>query len=399
MSARQFARLKRAVLVLAAVASVVGPAAAAAQSSAAPTVYFIGDSVTAGFGYCGTEGGSNSSHISCKPNQPFANSWYFGDNSLNDCNPPTPVNDRCSNDNDKGAPWEAGPWKAGHTAPTVAYPYVIAREQSTVNPAPIQDWAITGSTPADWDPKGGPFGPQLAKIKNSYVVMTLGANPLLSDYLKITLGGVYPATVGVCADSTVFYELPRYYAADPFGPVGKPGSLLTCFDKQWEKVEQNRHLLDVYTTLLQHGNHVLVLGYPKECPWSFGNFQPEGNIADGPAEGYSCMEEWYYNVNHTSERVYQWQQALALGDALNGRLQEDVEKARRDGAKLPGQIRFVLPGADWAQHQAWTGNNSWFFKNDTWVHPNAAGHKQLAATVVAAMCRDYGHWCGSPVKW
>ena len=39
------------------------------------------------------------------------------------------------------------------------------------------------------------------------------------------------------------------------------------------------------------------------------------------------------------------------------------------------------------------------FKNDTWVHPNVEGHKQLAETVLAAMCHDYQRWCGTPPKW
>ena len=44
----------------------------------------MGDSVTASFGYCGTEGGFQSSNITCTPNQPFANAWNSGDNSLSD---------------------------------------------------------------------------------------------------------------------------------------------------------------------------------------------------------------------------------------------------------------------------------------------------------------------------
>ena len=380
-------------LLLSAAAAVA--AVPAAVSSDPPTVYFIGDSVTAGFGYCGTEGGSNSEHITCAPNEPFRDAWYFGDNSLSDCNPPNPVNDRCSNNNDKGAPWNAGPWKPGPSAPTVAYPYVIARDQSRADAAPIEDWAMTGSTPADWDPSGGRFGGQLTKIKNSFVVMTSGANPLLSDYLEVELAG-YPATVGVCADSTVFYSFPRYYAADP---SGFPHSLLSCFDQQWAEDHQDKHLLAVYKTLLQNRNKVLVLGYPKGCPWSFGNFQPEGNIVDGPSQGHSCKDESYPNYNHPNEQVTQWQQAIVLGATLNDRVQQDVRTASIDGARLPGKISFVLPTDAWVNHQAWTGKDSWFFKNDTWIHPNVEGHAELAATVTGAMCRDYKHWCGDPPKW
>lgn len=386
---------RRSALVLA-VLAVGGLFSAASASAAAPTVYFIGDSVTAGFGFCGTEGGSNSAHITCRVNGEFANSWYFGDNSLSDCtplSPPMAPNDRCSNNNDRGNPWNAGPWKPGPAAPTVAYPFVIARDQSSRAPAQVTDWAVTGSTPADWD-TGGSFHPQLTRIKDSFVVMTLGANPLLSDYLKIELSG-YPATVGKCADSTVLYSFPRYYAAAlNAGPHG----VLKCFDREWAADRQDPHLAAIYRTLLQNGNDVLVMGYPMGCPWSFGNFQPQGNIAKGPAQGNPCTSESYPNWDHPSQQTSQWQQAELLGRTLNGRIESDVNRARADH---PGRISFVLPNADWANHQAWSddGRGSWFFKQDTWVHPNRRGHEQLAATVEKAMCRDFKHWCGSPPAW
>ncbi|MEI2786645.1 MAG: hypothetical protein V9E82_13235 [Candidatus Nanopelagicales bacterium] len=39
------------------------------------------------------------------------------------------------------------------------------------------------------------------------------------------------------------------------------------------------------------------------------------------------------------------------------------------------------------------------FKNDTWIHPSAAGHQQLAKTVTAAMCEGFGQWCGQQPTW
>ena len=183
-----------------------------------PRVYFLGDSVTAGFGYCGHEGGGDSSDITCGVNQSFDNDWT-GTNSLDVCHPPDPINDRCSNNNDAGTPWDAGPWTNEPGTPTVAYPYVIAKKQSTVDPAAIEDWAVTGSTPADWDPAtNGRYGAQLKKIKNAYVVMTLGANPLLSDYLNISVLGLVDIQKGSCANSAVHLE--TY-----FPPPGSPGSL------------------------------------------------------------------------------------------------------------------------------------------------------------------------------
>ena len=85
----------------------------------AATVTFIGDSVTAGFGYCGCL--RERSNVSCGVNQPFANAWYFGDNSLSDCAPPDVPNDACSNNNHNSKPWDAPPWSPGAKSPHVAY--------------------------------------------------------------------------------------------------------------------------------------------------------------------------------------------------------------------------------------------------------------------------------------
>ena len=372
--------------------------------SDADHVVFIGDSVTAGFGYCGAEGGSNSDRVSCGVNGTMANSWYLGDNSLVVCQPvdaPTTVNDRCSNNNFRGAPWDAGPWADQPTAPTIAYPFVIAKTQRPAGDATVEDWAMTGSTPKDWDPDGGAFGPQLQKIKNSYVAMTLGANPLLSDYLHILLATVYPIK-GVCASSTrIVQNLGRqvnYYAAplDAEQHSGKWG-VLHCFDEQWNKINQGGHLLSIYKALLERNNHVLVMGYPAGCPWSFGDWQPDGNLVDGPAKGYACDKQTLPRWDGNG-RLSQWDQAKAIGEYANGKMERLAAQAGAEANK-PGDIRFVRPDQDaWSRHQAWNGD-SWIFKNDTWVHPSVAGHEQLARTVTGGMCDAFGHWCGSPPHW
>jgi hypothetical protein len=379
-------RLGRRVSVacgaLAIAAAITPPAFGAPPPT--PTVYFVGDSVTAGFGYCGTE----SVNIpGCATNAAFANNWT-GANSIKGCKPPEPVDDRCSNNNDSGKPWDAGPWKPGPGAPTISYPYVIARTQSSASAAHVEDWAMTGSTPADWDPAGGQFAAELGRIKNSFVVMTLGANPLLSDYLRIDVANI-PFEDGKCSQTVVLRSL-KWYALDP---REGPNSVLECFNAEWTKLKQGEHLEAVYKALLQAGNKLLVIGYPPGCPWSFGNWQPNANVAKGPADGYSCKTRVYPNIDNGNEKVTQWQQARALGSRLDSRIAAAVASARRYGP-----ISFVAPSSEWESHQAWDPV-SWFFKNDTWIHPDPAGHEQLASTAIAAMCRVYKHWCGKPPRW
>ncbi|HEY2565216.1 MAG TPA: kelch repeat-containing protein [Acidimicrobiales bacterium] len=394
------------VLVGSAPAKADAPALPGSETKAAstipggdPRVYFLGDSVTAGFGYCGKEGGTDSSDITCGVDQPFNNDWT-GTNSLQACAPPPTLNDRCSNNNDAGMPWDAGPWVNEPGAPTVAYSYAIARKQSTVDPAAIENWAVTGSTPTDWDPvTNGRFGAQLKKIKNATVVMTLGANPLLSDYLDISALGLVTIEKGSCASSAVVARrtvepgIFDYRAAElGTGPDG----VLNCFDAEWQRIEQTKHLVDIYESLLNDGDHVLVLGYPMGCPWSFGNWQPNANLLSGPAEGNACTSQSHFGVSGSAQ-VTQWDQAVALTTHANQLIKAALDQAG-EATQHSGDIAFASPSGNWADHQAWS-SDPWIFKNDTWVHPNAAGHEQLAQTVITEMCARFKNWCGNPPHW
>jgi hypothetical protein len=381
-----------------------------APAPAAPlrdAVTFIGDSVTAGFDYCGIA--ENAKDISCTVNQPMPDSWYFGNNSLKKCNPPAPPanpNNACSNDNDNGKPWDAGPWTPGPHAPRIAYPYQIAASQSGTHKAEVSDWAVTGATPARWDPDGGIYGAQLKKIKDQYVVVMLGANPLLATYLNITFP-VPTSTFdvnGPCAGSTGYsvgtgWFFPTWYS----GPIS---STVACGEREWADIHQTEHLVSIYKTLLTLNDRVLVLGYYLGCPWSFGNWQPSADLIAGPSAGSSCsdLHRPISPTNHT--RVSQWDQAVALDDNMNDSIHAAVVQAR-DWAKSewPGTNRYqdlawTMPDERaWAMHQPGSRNGSWIFFNDTWIHPNQDGQEQLAHSVTAAMCSAFRHWCGTPPVW
>lgn len=367
----------------------------AAHADTQPSVIFLGDSVTAGFGYLGQK--ENAPNISGSVNSSFANSWYFGDNSLSDCNPVAPVpDDRCSNNNLNGAPWTAGPWKSGTSSPTVSYSYQIAANQNPGSAAPVENWAVTGSTPAQWD-TGGPFNPQLKKISNTTVVMTLGANPILASFLKIKVAGTVQ-TNGACSN-TMWLGWTGWWAYPT-------STIVNCANQQWAQNQQTQHLESIYKTLLQNNNKVMVLQYYRTCPWSFGNWQPEGNIANGPAAGNSCPSQTE-KVSECSKcpvtgSTSQWAQAVAAQNAMNDNIAAavgEVQQWAADNNLNPGNLQIATPDQSaWADHQAWS-NSSWVFKNDTWIHPSAAGHQQLAKTVTAATCSAFGQWCGEQPTW
>ena len=373
-----------------------GAVAAESADAAQSSVIFLGDSVTAGFGYFGVK--ENAKNISGTVNQEFPSNWYFGDNSLSDCSPEdgkTPI-DQCSNNNWNGTPWSAGPWQAGPNAPKVAYSYQIAQSQDPAHAAPIENWAMTGSTPAQWD-DGGPFTFQLKSIKNTTVVMTMGANPILSTFLRIKVSG-YPSVSGACSETEWLgwtgwwaYSIPK---------------ITGCADQQWAQNRQSEHLLSIYKTLLQNNNNVMVLRYHRACPWSFGNWQPNGNVAKGPAAGNSCPSQTEKVSDCSSCKVEgstsQWAQATAAQSAMNDKIAAVVGQAQawaRSQGMDASRMQMATPDQDaWSNHQAWH-SDSWVFRNDTWIHPSKAGHTQLARTVTQRACQVWGQWCGDRPAW
>ncbi|HTT94890.1 MAG TPA: hypothetical protein VMF55_09465 [Solirubrobacterales bacterium] len=390
--------LSSTLSLLALSASAAGAAPGAeADAKFADKMTFIGDSVTAGFGFCGPA--ENAKNVHCKPNEEMANSWNLGDNSLNDCKPPkgTP-NDACSNNNFDGKPWHSEPWKAGPNAPDVAYPFQIAARQTGHEKAEVSNWALTGSTPSDWDPDGGgAFGSLLGKLKNQYVGMTLGANPLLAYYTNIDISIPFMDVEGPCVDSTGYkagiWGFRSWYA----GPVQNQ---VDCLKEHWNKLHQTQHLVHIYTQLLEQNDRVVVMGYYRACSWSFGNWQPKANPFKGPASGNDCKGERRPTSRDDSAKVSQWDQAVAVGAELNNLIHDAVMKAKEHARKAwpetnrDDDIVYTQPDeAEWEDHQP-TSAHTWVLLRDTWIHPNKAGAGNLADTVTKAMCRHFDHWCG-----
>lgn len=375
--------------VLAMTLGTIGSASAAdvSRQGTPSDVIFLGDSVTAGFGYFGADENQISGAV---VNSEFADNWVTGSSSLDKCDPPATPDDRCSNNNVAGQPWSAGPWTAGPGAPSISYSFQIAAQQAPAAAASIENWAMTGSTPAQWDPTtGGVFGSQLEQIENQQVVMTLGANPLLDAFLDIKVAG-YPASSGACSDTGEYFKLwGGWYANDP-------STVVACGQQQWVADQQSEHLTNIYNTLLDNGNDVMVLGYYANCPWSFTNWQPEGNVIEGPSSGNSCDSQKEVDASGTT--VTQTQQAWAVGTAMNSYIAATVaavQQSNSNGANL----QFALPDqSQWQQHQGWDAV-PWIFPNDTWIHPNQLGHAQLAQTVISEVCTDFGQWCGSQPEW
>jgi hypothetical protein len=402
-SKRAGVKLATLVSVVAALFLMAATTAAAADTTETfdNSVTFIGDSVTAGFGYCGTE---NAKNVTCGTNDEMADRWTIGKNSLDDCapkDPPDVPNDSCSNNNFYGKPWLQGPWTPGPNSPKIAYPYQLAAGQPQGNAAEVRDWAVTGGTPDNWDPQGGAFGGQIDKLNHQYVVMTLGANPLLSYFTNIelqlkTISGRCVGSTGYSESSWVFFS--KWYS----GPIS---NATDCLKREWARLNQTEHLVRIYTNLLAQGDRVVVLGYYRDCSWSFGNWQPAANPW-GPSSGNDCKGETRPTSADNGQKVSQWDQAIAVGNELNNLIADAVDKAK-DVARQQwpdtgraGNIVYTQPDAQaWEAHQPKSGNGSWVLLQDTWIHPNKAGAGNLADTVAKAMCSSFGHWCGKDQGW
>jgi hypothetical protein len=412
-------RAGRFALCLTALVSVLGLAAAAADAatgdapSSAPLsnkVTFIGDSVTAGFGYCGYSEHKKDT-TNCKTNQEMANSWgVTGENGLGDCAPKDEelASDACSNNNYNGKPWLHAAWEPGKDAPDVAYPFQIAARQTGAEKAEVSDWAMTGSTPADWDPdESGPFSGVVGKLKNQYVGMTLGANPLLSDFTKITLNIPTKNVEGKCVPSTFKTETEWSWLSLQSIPVKFSGPIsdaVDCLKREWNNIEQTQHLVHLYTTLLEQNDRVTVMGYYRDCSWSFGNWQPNANFLSGPASGKDCKGQSLPISKADPKKVTQWEQATAVGSELNTLIHGAVDKAKEEakarwGDAVADNLVYTQANeAEWEAHQP-TSKESWIFKNDTWIHPSKLGDANLAATMTKSMCEHWGKWCGPDYTW
>jgi uncharacterized protein with LGFP repeats/lysophospholipase L1-like esterase len=247
----------------------------------------IGDSVTAGFGI-------------------HPDGSLMGATELPGCRPPNPPDGRCS-------------------SPTVsAYPALYAQKHG------IKDFlnlAMAGATPEQWIENGAPFRLQLENVIRSnpdMTVMTLGANPMLSDAV---FGWTWACIRG---DHTNEWTA-------------------TCVEAALKNHQVVGRLERIYTRLIREAarNHLVVLPYHFTVPLTLAS---------------------------TGDRV-----RLALS-MLNGAVAEAVVRTRN---ALPvtdrGRLRFVpLPSFD---GHGCGAREPWVIVNDTCIHPNHLGHQQFANAI------------------
>jgi lysophospholipase L1-like esterase len=312
----------RGIIAVAVVLVFAAPAAAAAP--AGYTVRAIGDSVTAGFGYCGTNdtvcGGPQDSLMSVLALPACASG---------------PLVDQCSSNFDN-------PTGVGSR---VSWALQFAQAEGIQN---FDNFAVQGSTPADWDTGGQLNGTlqQVAQANPNLTLMTLGANPILGQF---AYGGALPCIL-----------------------LGTDTQVRQCANQLLAQNDTVAHLQNVYTTLIQNTQtHVVVLLYHNPVP----------------------LLAAALSLRHKVAIVLQ-----QINDAV-------TQAATTVGAQFPGRITVLTPGSspwsyghqctpvqallvyEWLKSDGQHGlaprdvSTPWVLTNDSCIHPTIAGYQQFTASL------------------
>ena len=321
----------------------------------------FGDSVTAGYGFFGD-----------------GTQWAITD--LLRCRPPSgEMNDRCSSNSSLGPAAPAG-------APAFTADFGLANNVSwaarVANQLGVTDFAnysVTGSEPRQWmnlatapgQPDNGVYHDLLERLVNDdpdVVLMTLGANPLLADFLT----GPQMA----CAlfdDEATQRQL-----------------FLDCIDGVIEQNLVSQRLMAVYLEILTATAKakIVVTRYYLAIP------------------AITLFEEW---------------QAQAMVDAVNAQVDQAVARVQEAGAAYAERIALSDPPrfdsgwpgtgpdatcgakvpADGPSQQSFyaqavligragsqgfcSSDQPWTIDADTGIHPNRDGHAQLASSALAVI--------------
>ena len=328
-----------------------GPVAAPVQivvtESSGIVVRALGDSVSAGFGYY--EDGSLmpfTSLLSCKPGE-------------------SPYDDACSSNSTN----RSNQGNVVDYAPDYGLANNVSWAAQWSNAHGVTDYknfAISGSEPSEWAP-GGPLYSTTKQIESEepdYVLMTVGANPLLSDML---FGG---HSIGCALESDIL------------------GGFSECIEEAFASVNLRGNLESLYRDLVARTSAtVYLMGYPISVPsvaltYSATQLAMTGKLLNreissvaGEVSGdrLQPVAPPHFNVGIDISPVFPSKYSCSrLGFRVDG--QSVQSEPAQD--ELEGLHPFSFcPGP--------AEGPPWVISGDTGIHPSAAGYAQMAAQVPA----------------
>lgn len=317
------------------------------ERSKATTVRALGDSVTAGFGYY--DDGSPmpfTSLLSCKPGA-------------------TTYDDACSsnsiNRSNEGAAVEYAPDYG--LSNNVSWAAQWANEHGVTN---YENLAVSGSEPSDWT-SGGQLYATTKRVEAEdpdYILMTVGANPLLSEMLF----GV--DNMGCAIWSDLF------------------GKYRECIEEAFASVHLRSNLKDLYAELVDNTRATIYLmQYPLSVPstalaYSAAQIATMGQllgeqIASVAAEVSSArlrvIAPPHFNVGIDISPAYpSTYSCSSLGYLVDGKSVQS--EPTQDELLLDHPLSFCSGPAK---------GQPWVISGDTGIHPSAAGYAQMAAQIPA----------------
>jgi lysophospholipase L1-like esterase len=304
----------------------------------------LGDSVTAGFGY-------------------YSSGRQMAFEELLDCRPAARAfNDACSSNslNEESA---EGPVKYASDyglANKISWAAQWADEYGVTN---YENFAISGSEPRSWAPEGE-FHFLTERIEREdpdYILLTLGANPLLSNVL-------FGLRNMECA---VESELPEFEV---------------CVREEFAKVGLRQNLRSIYSDLVAHTQAtIFLMQYHLSVPWSalaysateiaamgkLLNLEIASTAAEVGSSRLRVVAPPHFNVGVDVSPVYPSRYTCRLYPV-------DGPSVQSEGTQdeLESHILSFCSGPA-------GGGEPWVINGDTGIHPSAAGYTQMASQVPA----------------
>lgn len=309
-----------------------------------PVVRALGDSVTAGFGYYGNGTPMTIGH-------------------LLECRPPSQgFDDACSSNSLVTSNKQALEYAPDYgLSNNVSWAAQWANEHAITN---FENLAISGSEPADWAP-GGEFHATTAQIESEdpdYILMTIGANPLLSEML-----------FGIDHMGCAIY-------AQVFGDYSE------CIEEAFAEVHLQERLKALYTDLVQHTEATIYLmQYHLSVPsvalaYSATQIAEMDKLlnreiakvaAEVNPQRLRVVAPPHFNVGIDVSPVYPSRfSCSSLGYKVDGPSVQSTPT--QDELELLHPLSFC---------EGPPVGPPWVIGGDTGIHPSAAGYAQMASQV------------------
>lgn len=294
----------------------------------------LGDSITAGFGFLGD-----------------GTPWDVL--SLPECIPPDTPNNRCSSNspNGVGSQNPVGWSPDFRLSNGVAWPAQFALALGITGPGQYENWAVSGSTPANW--ASGYLNTTLQGIVSDMpdlVVLTLGGNPLLDTFL-------FGSGLECAATFT-------------------DAELVACVQSFIDQARLVPNLQSVLEQLLAAENtRVVVSQYHLPIPSTalFGTHQLE--VMFGVVN--SNIRRAAQGVDGFGTRLFlmappRFNVGLAPGNVLCPGMSFTVDGPSRQSEVTQDELSLE-------PFTSFCGSNEyWIISADTGIHPSVAGHAQFA---------------------